>query len=619
MARRKPGTRPPIPLMHFKSSQFDRYPGAELMPGYRLIQLLGRGGFGEVWRCEAPGGLQKAVKFVCGGGEQFRQELAAFEEVKGIRHPYLLMLERVELINGELVMVMELADCQIYDRFKACQAKGLSGIPRDELLGYLEEAAEALDMMSKRYGLQHLDVKPENLFLVSDHMKVGDYGLVRRRVPRKDSAEQSHGFTPRYSAPEVLNGWIDTRSDQYSLALVYFELLTGRFPYKEQSVEQVMSQHLNAAPDLSALPRRDRSAVGKALAKDPAERFDTCLAFVRAVRNSSNDDFIGEDALAEDILEITPAPESALNTSTLPNRGPRPVNPEPPTSQTPSPVGPPGPLRRKADRKANPRQESEPPPEKKFDPVVTLDHLHGLTGETAERTSLTPQEFVAELLTAAQQQAPLFHELSMYPEESLTCSFLCTLPAALVPFKLRLVAERWGFALNADDPKRFVMRKEVRVKPPRPEPRPGGPEVVVYRPLPSSAEYLVIGSWYGAAEPETIQKAQDELATMMEQLRCELQNLEDRRRYPRYAFEAPILIFPHYSDGVVDQPIPGMCRDISQGGVRFVASKPVRTERAYLEFKGVEPVARAALLVKIGRASYEPGGSGAMTVARFRI
>ncbi|HXD87725.1 MAG TPA: serine/threonine-protein kinase [Urbifossiella sp.] len=587
------------------------------MPGYRLVQLLGRGGFGEVWRCEAPGGLQKAVKFVSGGGEQFRQELGAFEEVKGIRHPYLLMLERVELLNGELVMVMELADCQIYDRFKTCQAKGLQGIPRDELLGYLEEAAEALDMMSSRHGLQHLDVKPENLFLVSDHMKVGDYGLVRRRIPKKGSAEQAHGFTPRYSSPEVLNGWIDTRSDQYSLALVYFELLTGKFPYLEQSVEQVMSQHLNAAPNLAALPRRDRESVGRALAKDPVERYPTCTAFVRAIRAASglvDESEEGEDVIAEELLEITPAPEPALNTSTLPNRGPRSVKEAlAPTCQTPSPVAPPNPLRRKPDRKATPQ---EAPPEKKFDPVVNLDLLHGLKDDSAQRATMTQIEFISELLTAAQKQVPFLHELSAYPEDSLTCSFLCTLPAALVPFKLRLVAERWGFLLNADDPKRFVMRKE-RGRTSRSDPRPTALEVIVYRPLPSSAEYIVIGTWTGAMDAEGLPRAQEELTGLMEQLRGDLQNLEERRRHPRYPFDAPVLVFPQYSDGVVDQPIPGVCRDICQGGVRFLASKPVRTDRAYIEFKGIESVLRVAILVKLARTTYE--ADGALTVARFRM
>src|SRR5262249_43582958 len=115
-------------------------PGAEPLPGYILIEPLGRGGFGEVWKCEAPGGLHKAIKFVHGdpdepdGGEQFRQEFDAFQQIKLIRHPFLLTLERVELIDGTLVMVMELADRQLQDRFRECQKAGLPGIPRAELL-----------------------------------------------------------------------------------------------------------------------------------------------------------------------------------------------------------------------------------------------------------------------------------------------------------------------------------------------------------------------------------------------------------------------------------------------------------------------------------------------------
>ncbi|HVK17878.1 MAG TPA: serine/threonine-protein kinase, partial [Fimbriiglobus sp.] len=269
--------------------------GDEPLPGYRLVEPLGRGGFGEVWKCMAPGGLPKAVKFVAGDNDDarlddtsLRQEFEAFQQIKMIRHPFLLTLERVELVRGELVMVMELADRQMLDRFDECRAGGLPGIPRDELLCYLAEVAEALDVIAAEHGLQHLDVKPANLFVIAGHVKVGDYGLVARLEKGGPATGRStRGLTPRYAAPEVAAGQVDHRSDQYSLALVYQEMLTGAFPFAARSAAQMLLAHATAAPDLSALPDADRGPVGRALAKDPAGRFRTCLDLIAALIGGS--------------------------------------------------------------------------------------------------------------------------------------------------------------------------------------------------------------------------------------------------------------------------------------------------------------------------------------------
>src|SRR2546421_1986829 len=139
---------------------------AEPLPGYKLISRLGGGGFGEVWKAEAPGGLLKAIKFVYGDlGEtedvRAEQELKSLSRVKTVRHPYILSLERFDIVNGQLMIVMELADRTIWDRFQECRGQGLPGIPRPELLEYLRETAEALDLMNIQYQLQHLDIKPQ--------------------------------------------------------------------------------------------------------------------------------------------------------------------------------------------------------------------------------------------------------------------------------------------------------------------------------------------------------------------------------------------------------------------------------------------------------------------------
>src|SRR5881396_313262 len=148
-----------------------REANAEPIPGYRLIEPLGAGGFGEVWKCEVPGGLFKAIKFVHGGDDSLlgndvsgaEQELRALQHVKSIRHPFLLSMDRVEFAGGELLIVMELADKSLHDLLVEYRAAGANGIPRSDLLLFLREAAEVLDLMNQEYGLQHLDIKPRNL------------------------------------------------------------------------------------------------------------------------------------------------------------------------------------------------------------------------------------------------------------------------------------------------------------------------------------------------------------------------------------------------------------------------------------------------------------------------
>src|SRR5438552_9601557 len=239
---------------------------SEPIPGYRLMERIGRGGFGEVWKAEAPGGLLKAIKFVFGDLEAAddesrpaEQELKALKRVQAIRHPYILSLERYDIVEGQLIIVMELADKNLWDRFRECRNQGLNGIPREELLGYMEETAEALDLMNNQYQLQHLDIKPQNLFLVHNHVKVADFGLVKDLEGMV--ASLTGGVTPIYAAPETFEGYVSRFSDQYSLAIVFQELLTGHRPFTGANVRQLVLQHMQATPDVSALPADDQPII----------------------------------------------------------------------------------------------------------------------------------------------------------------------------------------------------------------------------------------------------------------------------------------------------------------------------------------------------------------------
>ncbi len=272
-------------------------PQLEPIPGYRLLELLGRGGYGEVWKCTAPGGLTKAIKFVAPGDSisddicAATQELQALEHIKQIRHPFLLSIERVEVIEGEVMIVMELADRSLHDLLHDYRKDGKVGIPRGELINYFRDVAEALDLLNLEHGLQHLDVKPRNLFLVGRHVKVADFGLVNSLAERygnnPEKVQQQGVATPVYSSPESFLGRITLFSDQYSLAVSYCELLTGAPPFSGKNYRQLALQHTGTEPDLSQLPEHDRAAVARSLAKEPGNRFRSCLDFIRALEEAA--------------------------------------------------------------------------------------------------------------------------------------------------------------------------------------------------------------------------------------------------------------------------------------------------------------------------------------------
>src|SRR5436190_13874120 len=268
-----------------------REANAEPIPGYRLIEPLGSGGFGEVWKCEAPGGLFKAIKFVFGNLNSMdvdcvraEQEQKALNRIRDVRHPFVCSLDLIRVIDGELVIVMELAERTLHDIFVECQNAGMIGIQKDNLMRYLRDAAEALDYMNEKHALQHLDVKPKNLFIIGDRIKVADFGLVKNL--ERNASGILGGVTPLYAPPETFQGKISPFSDQYSLAIVYQEMLTGHRPFQAKNIRQLAQQHMQEDPDLRSLPDHERLIIGKALAKDPTKRYPNCMAMMAALYKS---------------------------------------------------------------------------------------------------------------------------------------------------------------------------------------------------------------------------------------------------------------------------------------------------------------------------------------------
>lgn len=250
------------------------------LEGYVFAEQLGVGGSGEVWKAVDSTGQARAVKLIFGSSDQRRaaQELKSLSRVMSLPHPSLLTIHDVTDVDGRVIIISDLAEKSLQDRFQECQAAGMRGIPRDELMTYLFDTAEALDFLEREHHFQHLDIKPENLLLVGGRIKVADFGLL------KDMAEANtsliNGLTPKYASPEVFDGRPSRTSDQYSLAIVFQEMATGLSPFSGRTAAQLASQHLHSTPDLTPLAPLERFAVGKALSKDPATRFRTCREFV---------------------------------------------------------------------------------------------------------------------------------------------------------------------------------------------------------------------------------------------------------------------------------------------------------------------------------------------------
>lgn len=664
--------------------QYRKAAGDEPLPGYRLLAPLGHGGFGEVWECEAPGGLHKAVKFVFDdrhdmacitGDNSLQQEFEAVEHVKRIRHPFLLTMERVERTGALLVIVMELADRNLQDRFDECKAEGLAGIPRDELLAYLADAAEALDLIAGGHGLQHLDVKPANLFLVGSHAKVGDYGLVRPQAAGKGSL--SRGLTPKYVAPEVVNGQVESSSDQYSLALVYQELLTGTFPYPGGNAQQLLIQHATAEPDVSGLPPGDRPAIRRALSKDPAGRFPSCVALVEALMTptgvlSTSETWRAGTAGPSLILRRARLSRAAglgqASSDTLPIPGPRsdvedtawppglvptpgPVGrtglPEAETAPVgacvPTPAGPLPPLTgpprlvtpKPADaRKAPPSEPivlkvASPPPPPAPCVVIRLGRIHAVEPVSLLKGGKReggPLPKATDLAAAVARAAAAEHPTPANPGELVrlaggawTCRFPVRTGGGMIPHKLAALTGQWHAELSWPDPATALFRRAQN---------PGllkmlagrasGLEVTVH--LPPDAvgvgEVVVIGRPTGGTDSGFAQTASRMLQSMVDDVKKLIQNQTDRRGSVRVPAAFAMEVYPVSGVGEVMPAMAAKCRDVSAGGICFETAEPVPTSYVYATFAGVRAVAGWAILTKLVRN--RPEGPAHVAGGRFR-
>jgi serine/threonine-protein kinase len=255
-------------------------------PGYRLRQLVGRGGFAEVWEAETAGGRKVALKFLpCGDSLAASREIRSIQSMRQLKHPHLIEIEQVWCHLGYIVVAMELAEGSLLDLLEAFLQEFGTPIVPEQVLLYLTQVAEGLDFLNNRQhyldgrkvAFQHCDIKPSNILLFGETVKVSDYGL----ASATSSMVQGHrrAGTLDYAAPEIFQGRLSDWTDQYSLAVTYCELRAGRLPFNDTPATFVKG-FVRMAPDLSMLPEAERPIVQRALNPTPQDRWPSCKDFI---------------------------------------------------------------------------------------------------------------------------------------------------------------------------------------------------------------------------------------------------------------------------------------------------------------------------------------------------
>jgi serine/threonine protein kinase len=257
---------------------------------YRLVRLLGRGGFAEVYLGEHVHlGSQAAIKVLHAHLSQGEKEAFLTEArlIARLTHPQIVRVLDFGVEAGTPYLVMHYAPG---GTLRARHPQG-SVLAVETILPYVRQVAEALQYAHAQ-KLIHRDVKPENILLGEQgRVLLSDFGIATIAHSSRSQQAQDVAGTVHYMAPEQVQGFPRPASDQYALGIVVYEWLTGTRPF-EGTLTEVASQHLLAPPR----PLRERvptvsplveQVVLRALAKDSHARFASVAAFATALEQAA--------------------------------------------------------------------------------------------------------------------------------------------------------------------------------------------------------------------------------------------------------------------------------------------------------------------------------------------
>ncbi len=263
-------------------------PGEKLGP-YEIVSAIGAGGMGEVYKARDTRLDRTVAVKVLPDHIAKRDDLRArFERearaVASLNHPNICTLHDI----GPGYMVMELIEGE---SLADCVAKG--AIPVDQALKHATQLADALDR-AHRAGVTHRDVKPQNIMLTRDGVKVLDFGLAKSQAkpgPTEETltavltTEGTIVGTPQYMAPEQFEGReADARSDIWAFGAVLYEMIAGQKAFQGKSYSALLGAILNADPAPLNAPAWIERLIKRCLQKDPDDRYQSMRDVVLDMR-----------------------------------------------------------------------------------------------------------------------------------------------------------------------------------------------------------------------------------------------------------------------------------------------------------------------------------------------
>jgi len=296
----------------------DSNPVGTRLGKYEIRTEIGRGGMGAVYKGYDPA-LDRyvAVKVLAPhlvwekeSVERFVREARSAAKLK---HPDIVTIYDVGQEGGWYYFVMEYLEGEMLTA--VIEQRG--PLPSDEAVRILRPLADALDYAHHR-GLVHRDIKPGNVHIgLEGHVTLTDFGIARAAQESRLTATGTIVGTPEYMSPEQVRGLTaDARSDQYSLAVVAYEMLSGRVPFEADSTLALLHMVAYEPPPpiheaRADLPVGVQTVLARALAKQPGDRYATARAFVDALERA----MAGEKVVESPALTVQPpAPVSAAGT-----------------------------------------------------------------------------------------------------------------------------------------------------------------------------------------------------------------------------------------------------------------------------------------------------------------